>query len=102
MQGEVDEAISLTLNCESSVPPTNATATPEMHDVAISQLNLTAESLYMLCEGLPESPITGVAMGDVAVGGDGSDSLECSYCSGSATGAVSPDPCFDKGAHKEP
>ena len=56
----------------------------------------------MLCEGLPESPITGVAMGDVAVGGDGSDSLECSYCSGSATGAVSPDPCFDMGTHKEP
>ena len=96
MSGGVDEAISLTLKYEDGILPTNDTATPEIHDLTISGLDLTAKKLYMTCDGLPESPITGVAMANVKVDGDGASNLDCSYCSGSWTAQdVSPDPCFD-------
>ena len=93
MSGEVDEAISLTLQYVSAAP-TNDTATPEIHDVAISRVALTADSLYMLCQGLPESRITGFAMADVTVDGDGAGATTCEFCEGSVDGAVSPEPCF--------
>lgn len=95
MSGDVDEAISLTLKYEDDILPTNNTATPEIHDLFISGLDLTAEKTYMTCEGLPESIISGVAMANVKVDGEGSSSLGCSFCSGTTAGDISPDPCFD-------
>ena len=95
MEGEVDEAVSLTLKYVSDIPPTNRTATPELHDVHISNLNLTADELYMTCEGLPESPITGVIVGPaVSVVGAGNATADCGHCSGTVSGVVSPLPCF--------
>lgn len=94
MTGEVDESISLTLKYVNE-PPTNWTATPEIHDVKVSNLELTADKSYMLCDGLPESPITGISMDNVTVDGDGAFSTECWFCHGTATtGDVTPEPCF--------
>ena len=94
LTGTVDEAVSLTLAYESE-EPTNATATPEIHDVVVRHVGVTGTKKgqgYLDCVGLEDSVITGLVFEDVTV--DGDLTQNCAYCEGVAIGAT-PQPCFN-------
>ena len=57
--------------------------------------SLEASSIYVECVGLDDSPITGLELANVAVGGAGAATQTCAFCSGTADAAsVDPPPCF--------
>ena len=91
MTGSVGEAIQLTLDyCKSA--PTNVTATPLIRNVTLRNINLTATSQYLTCEGLSDSPIQDITLENVWV--SNKDKQDCGQCSGAVKGHVSPRPCF--------
>ena len=75
LSGAVDEAISLTLDYET-YPPTNDTATPVLRDIVVRNVTLDASKIYLTCDGLVDSPITGVRLEDVRVTGQSKQSRE--------------------------
>ena len=92
LAGLVDEAISLTLDYETH-PPTNSTATPVIRDIVVRDVALSAGKLFLTCDGLADSPITGVLLENVNVTGGGSASQDCTHCSGASKGSE-PAPCY--------
>lgn len=115
LTGTVKAAVSLTLAYSKGLDPTNFSATPEFHDLVISDLHLTASGdpppdddvdlvsssakwTYLECTGLTESPIDTVHFHNVHVA-KSSDLLyltsSCSFCTGDDDDDDSyPRPCF--------
>eukprot|EP00911_Craspedida_sp_UC1_P002381 UC1_evm2s1780 len=90
LNGEVGEAIQVSLNyCKA--PPTNVTATPVIRNITVRNLKIKADKEYLTCQGLSDSPITGLTLDNVKVTGD--TKQDCGYCSGAAIN-VDPKPCF--------
>eukprot|EP01062_Namystynia_karyoxenos_P067415 TRINITY_DN61368_c0_g1_i1.p1 TRINITY_DN61368_c0_g1~~TRINITY_DN61368_c0_g1_i1.p1 ORF type:complete len:471 (+),score=87.24 TRINITY_DN61368_c0_g1_i1:76-1413(+) len=89
LRGSAGTAVSLTLNY-CSAPATNDTATPEMRNIVVRNVNLEATSKYLECMGLSDSNITGIVLDNVTVTGKGSE--KCDDCTIQARN-VSPKPC---------
>lgn len=65
-----------------------------IRNITVRNLDITATSQYLTCEGLSDSPIHDITLDNVRV--SGKDKQDCGDCSGSGTGNVSPKPCFLK------
>ena len=95
LTGAADVAVQISLQYEKDEPPTNASATPVIRDVAVRDLAVTVDDrekdAYLSCLGLDDSEITGVSFENVRVTGSGRE--ECGHCAGASYGS-SPDPCF--------
>ena len=89
LSGRVVSAVQLTLDY-GPAPPTNGSATPEIHDVLVRDLDLEAESGDLECRGLDDSPITGVVFKNVTVRGSGKQ--VCELCSIKADRDTKPQP----------
>lgn len=76
--GRANEAIQLTLDYEKDVAPTNASATPQILDVDIRNLNIDAQRDALLCAGLDESTIRNVTLTNVTV--TGKQAQQCAHC----------------------
>ena len=92
----VTTAFFLTLNYASGLPPTNATATPAMRGIVYDAIVARGARVLYSLDGLPESPIAGVAF--VGVDGTGARTLsaKCDYVANSTCSGVAPacPPCF--------
>ncbi|KAJ8610479.1 hypothetical protein CTAYLR_007773 [Chrysophaeum taylorii] len=110
LTGVVEDAISLSLNYHEA-DPTNDTATPEIRDVVVADLDLRvtddgsgtralySSSNYMECLGLNDSIISNIAFANVKVALDASDAddldASCQYCTGIYDDDTDPSPCFN-------
>jgi polygalacturonase len=93
------QGISITLNYHPSLPPTNATATPQMHNVTIAQVGFAPGSspagTGASIDGLPESLVTGLSLVDVDISNAKKVFGTCDYAQGTCEN-VSPScpPCL--------
>lgn len=53
----LDDAIQVTLDYHAGLPPTNATATPQINGLLIRNATIGAAHYAGLFQGLPESPL---------------------------------------------
>ncbi|KAJ8601729.1 hypothetical protein CTAYLR_003209 [Chrysophaeum taylorii] len=93
LTGTVKEAISVSL-AYAAGDPTNATATPEIHDVVVENVHFAVtHKRFLLCVGLVDSPVTNLTMRNVTGTQAGKPlSSACDHCHGSAS-SVFPTPC---------
>ena len=95
LSGTANAAVQISLAYEHDEPPTNASATPAIRDVRVSDLDVDVsegtKDAFLTCVGLNDSAIRGVAFDRVRV--RGSKDATCAYCSGTAIEAA-PEPCF--------
>jgi len=91
--GSVISAIQLTLEYKNGALPTNNTATPELKDITIRNVQLKAEDSYLDCVGLNDSKIHGIVFENVVV--IGSSKQKCSECSFASAKGSHPEPCKD-------
>jgi len=118
LTGSVKYAVSLSLDYEGDLPPTNDSATPEIHDVIVRDLDLvvtesdkaadtfsssSSEPNDLECIGLSDSPITGVTFRNVKVAAAESSTLDtkCTYCFGTSDDDSDPTPCFEEEEEKQ-
>lgn len=81
-------AHGFTLAYTGAVPPTNATATPAVHNVTIEDcVVLTGTRVAFEFEGLDDSEITGVLLRNVTVAG-GVGNTQCAFVQGTCDGVV--------------
>lgn len=95
----VQTGISLTLNYHPGLPPTNASATPQMHNVTMEGVTLLGVGAQaksgISIDGLPESVITGLQLVDVNVSHAKQVFGTCDYAQGSCSGVLpSCPPCL--------
>ena len=90
MTGDAIGGVQLTLNYHTTPGPTNDTATPVLRRITVRDLHVRTTKSFLDCEGLPESPITGIVFDNVTV--TGSSSQKCSECIIAAGGGSSPAP----------
>eukprot|EP00929_Paragymnodinium_shiwhaense_P076197 TRINITY_DN39134_c0_g1_i1.p1 TRINITY_DN39134_c0_g1~~TRINITY_DN39134_c0_g1_i1.p1 ORF type:complete len:464 (-),score=38.57 TRINITY_DN39134_c0_g1_i1:50-1441(-) len=95
LTGFSNQAIQLTLHY-GDVPPTNASATPSFSNIIIRDVRLEADNAqkFILCEGLEDSVITGVALEHSEILTPKYSTMSCSHCVGTATPDTLPTPCF--------
>ena len=71
MRGMQKEAISITMVYEGKVdhakPEPVTEATPTLRNISISNIRADGASDALVCEGLPEMPVTGVSMSNVRI-----------------------------------
>lgn len=87
--------MQLTLNYHTGVPPTNATATPEMRNVVVRHVQLHVKEKWLQCDGLSDSIIEDVKFDDVTVTGPSDKGKKwevCTQCKISTAGGCSPVP----------
>lgn len=90
------EAVQITLNYASNLPPTNATGTPVLDGVLIRNVTAINPKQGWFLDGLPESPLQGLTLQDVTIINAGKLVQQCDYVgSGSCTGVLpSCPPCM--------
>ena len=81
LTGSVLAGIQLTLNYHPDTPPTNSSATPEMRNITLRNIDVSIKSgsSWLDCEGLPDSTIHGIVFDNVRVEGHGKET--CKLCS---------------------
>jgi polygalacturonase len=57
-----DNAVYLTLNYKSGLAPTNATGTPQFHNITLQNIYATNSHTATIFDGLPESEMTGISL----------------------------------------
>jgi hypothetical protein len=86
-------AIQITLNYHAGTPATNVSATPTIRNVQLRNINVEAtKQSDLTCDGLRDSPITGITFTNVTVTGKAAKKSECSHCSIEADKATKPQP----------
>ena len=90
-------AVGMTLNYHT-LPPTNATGTPQMYDITVRNLTSHgAQASYSLF-GLNDSTIHGITLQDVRFFGSVKEYIECSFVQGVCLGDTNACPkCFGNG-----
>lgn len=93
------EAVQVTLNYSPGVPPTNATATPEVDGVVLRNVTAVNPKVGWLLDGLPESPLRNLVLDGVSIVGAGQLVAGCdNVASGSCTNVLpSCPPCVPGG-----
>ena len=95
LSGKTISGIQLTLNYHQ-VPPTNNSATPTLRGVTVRNVSVETSSDGLDCDGIPESPISGIVFDNVKITGKGASSQSCHSCSIKAVDGTSPKPkCHD-------
>eukprot|EP00040_Diaphanoeca_grandis_P005346 m.32462 g.32462 ORF g.32462 m.32462 type:complete len:462 (+) comp16649_c0_seq1:163-1548(+) len=91
LTGKVISAIQLTLNYEQ-IAPTNVSATPTIRNITIRNIDVETEKSNLLCDGLPDSMISGIVFDNVTVTGKDASKSTCEYCSIKADASTTPQP----------
>lgn len=78
----VDNAIYVTLNYHKGLLPTNATATPQFHNLLFEDQVHTNAQHGVTFDGLPESNITGVVMNNISFVNSTKCEETCDYTEG--------------------
>ena len=47
------------MDYDDKTKPTNASATPRFRDITVRDVAVTAADAAIMCDGLPEAPVTG-------------------------------------------
>ena len=84
------QAIQMTLNYDSSVPPTNASGTPTMTGISLVDVTAIRPGTGWQIDGLPESPLRGVTFTRVNISGASKLFGACDYIEASACVNVVP------------
>ena len=83
VSGVVEQAIQITLEYHKKSTKTNASATPIVRDIFVRNVAVTATTSAILCDGLPDSPITNLTLANVSITGVGSTAKQvCDHCDG--------------------
>jgi len=97
LTGTAGQSIQMTMNYDSALPPTNATATPALFNVTVDGLVSTGGKQGWLLDGLPESQLAGLTFRNVSITGvpDKAYIVKCDYVEGSVCDGVAPScpPC---------
>lgn len=81
---DIGTSIDITLNYHQGLLPTNATATPQFHNIALEQIRSHSSNLGFIVDGLPESIIKNLSLTSVEV--EAMKMLDtCDYVEGSCT-----------------
>lgn len=89
LTGSVISGLQLTLNYHAA-DPTNVTATPEIHNIIIRDINVTASNKALECIGLDDSLIDQVVLDNVQISGN--QGQTCTACSFSSVTKTQPEP----------
>lgn len=92
-RGTVDQAIQINLNYKKR-RKTNASATPIIRNIDISDFTLRTTGSAVLCAGLVDSIVTNISVSNISITGSLSES--CMDCEGTET-RTSPKLCFARG-----
>ena len=83
VSGVVEQAIQITLEYHKKSTKTNASATPIVRDIFVRNVAVTATTSAIVCDGLPDSPITNLTLANVSITGVGSTAKQvCDHCDG--------------------
>ena len=91
------QAIQVTLNYASNLPPTNATATPSMRNVLVQDVSAVGVEYGFFIDGLPESFIANLSLVNVSVQKASKGMFEqCVDANGTCAGTMEPGcpPCL--------
>lgn len=90
------EAVQITLNYASNLPPTNATGTPTLMGVYIHNVTAINPKQGWLLDGLPESPLQGLTLQNINIVGAGKLIQQCDYVATGSCAGVTPScpPCM--------
>jgi polygalacturonase len=77
IRGDVLTAIQINMEYKKA-KPTNASATPLFRDITVRDVIVTSADAAIVCDGLPEAPVTGLVVENVTVTGKvGQTCLNC-------------------------
>ena len=77
IHGDVLTAIQINMEYKKALP-TNASATPLFRDIAVRDVTVTAADAAIVCDGLPEAPVTGLVVENVTITGQvGQTCINC-------------------------
>jgi polygalacturonase len=77
IRGDVLTAIQINMEYKSS-KPTNASATPLFRDITVRDVVVTTADAAIMCDGLPEAPVSGLVVENVTIAGKvGQTCLNC-------------------------
>jgi len=65
--GDVLTAIQINMGYSKKAKPTNATATPLFHNITVRNVKVTAAESAILCDGLPEAPVSSLFVDNVTI-----------------------------------
>jgi hypothetical protein len=93
LSGEVDTVIELSMNYHSRrVITTNNTLLPQLTAVTMRGLRFNSTGEWLRCNGIPQSPISGLVLEDSMIVGVGAARQGCRLCTFAAVSAAQPTP----------
>ena len=93
LSGTVDTVLELSMNYHHrKTVETNNTLLPELRNVTMDGLRFNSTKMWLQCDGIPQSHITGLVLTDSVTVGAGAARQACRLCNFSVVSSATPAP----------